>query len=269
MESFRAARPRRSIRSRFREPPSNGNLPEDRGRRRSSPGRISTTSWMRRTSAPSAAANTEDAIVPPRRSLARRPVDLSDEALARGPDDQRAAEGEQLAEPPQQLEVVLQRLAEADPRVQPDPRSTPTAVACSIRSPGSRRRRRPHPRRCGSAASSGCPACASAPNPRRCCAATADMAGSARSAETSLMIVGPRPRSRATATAALCVSIESGSRVPRRETFDHRQDALATRRRRGPASRRAASIPPRYPECPPLLGPEPQPMAGPPRSGSR
>src|SRR6476659_2621599 len=48
-------------------------------------------------------------------------VDLADEALARGADQDRPAEVAQLAEPAQQLEVVLERLAEADPRVDPDP----------------------------------------------------------------------------------------------------------------------------------------------------
>ena len=48
-------------------------------------------------------------------------VDLADEALARGADDQRPAQLAQLAEPAQQLEVVLERLAEADPGIEPDP----------------------------------------------------------------------------------------------------------------------------------------------------
>src|SRR5690349_2252324 len=45
--------------------------------------------------------------------------DRPEEALARGPDHDRAAELGQLAEPPEQLEVVFERLAEADSRVDP------------------------------------------------------------------------------------------------------------------------------------------------------
>ena len=59
--------------------------------------------------------------MPPSRSLDPRPVDLADEALARGPDHQRPPQLPQLPQPPQQLQVVLQRLAEPDPRIEPDP----------------------------------------------------------------------------------------------------------------------------------------------------
>ena len=82
---------------------------------------IGATSCTRTTSAPLATAITLEAIVPPRRSLDRGAVDLADEALARGADDDRAAEVAQLAQPRQQLEVVLERLAEADPGVDRDP----------------------------------------------------------------------------------------------------------------------------------------------------
>src|SRR5215218_2008483 len=48
-------------------------------------------------------------------------VDPADEALARGADDQRPAQLGQLRQAPQQLEIVLGGLAEADARVEPDP----------------------------------------------------------------------------------------------------------------------------------------------------
>src|SRR5262245_49506669 len=47
--------------------------------------------------------------------------DLAEEALSRGADHDRPAERRNLAEAAQQLEVVLDRLAEADPRIHPDP----------------------------------------------------------------------------------------------------------------------------------------------------
>src|SRR5439155_21664167 len=47
--------------------------------------------------------------------------DLAERALARKPDEQRTAEREQDVEPPQELEVVLQRLAESDSGVKADP----------------------------------------------------------------------------------------------------------------------------------------------------
>src|SRR3954451_7871407 len=50
-----------------------------------------------------------------------RSVDLADEALARGADDDRPAEPPQLAETAQKLEVVREGLAEPDARVDPDP----------------------------------------------------------------------------------------------------------------------------------------------------
>ena len=62
-----------------------------------------------------------EAIVPPSRSPTSRPVERADEALARRPDDDRPAELPQLAEPAQELEVVLDGLAEPDPRIDPDP----------------------------------------------------------------------------------------------------------------------------------------------------
>ena len=48
------------------------------------------------------------------------PRDRADEPLARRADDDRPAEVAQLAEAAQELEVVLERLAEADARVDPD-----------------------------------------------------------------------------------------------------------------------------------------------------
>ena len=59
--------------------------------------------------------------MPPIRSSDRGAVDLADEALARGADHDRPAEVAQLAEPAQQLEVVLEGLAEPDPGIEPDP----------------------------------------------------------------------------------------------------------------------------------------------------
>ena len=51
------------------------------------------------------------------------------------PIDQRPPELAQLAEPAQQLEVVLERLAEADPGIEPDPLlRDPAATAASSRS---------------------------------------------------------------------------------------------------------------------------------------
>ncbi len=68
---------------------------------------------------------------PPRRGSRRRScrrsgpraraVDLGYEALAGGADHQRAAQLAQLAEPAQELEVVVEGLAEPDPWVEPDP----------------------------------------------------------------------------------------------------------------------------------------------------
>ena len=55
------------------------------------------------------------------RSVTSRPVILPEERLAARPDHERAAEVGQLVQPAQQLEVVLDRLAEADARVELDP----------------------------------------------------------------------------------------------------------------------------------------------------
>ena len=74
-----------------------------------------------------------------RRDRARQPLglraaagQLAEEALARGPDDDRPADRHELVESPQQLEVVLDGLAEADPGVEPD------ALLCDPRRDGVR-----------------------------------------------------------------------------------------------------------------------------------
>src|SRR5215217_8289155 len=48
------------------------------------------------------------------------PREAPEEALAAGADDQRPSDRGELVEAPQQFEVVLERLAEADPRVEVD-----------------------------------------------------------------------------------------------------------------------------------------------------
>ena len=61
--------------------------------------------------------------------------DRAEERLARGADHERAADRDELVEPPQQLEVVLDRLAEADPGIEHDPPpSMPRAIANARRS---------------------------------------------------------------------------------------------------------------------------------------
>ena len=83
--------------------------------------RVAATSWTRIAAAPRVAATTVVAIVPPTRSVTSRPVILPMKRLARGAEEDRAAQLAQLAEAAQQLEVVLDGLAEADPGIDPDP----------------------------------------------------------------------------------------------------------------------------------------------------
>ena len=71
--------------------------------------------------APAATASTFVATVPPSRSPTSRPVSLPMKLLREVPTTIGRPSVAQLAEPPQQLEVVLERLAEPDPRVDPDP----------------------------------------------------------------------------------------------------------------------------------------------------
>ena len=91
--------------------------------------RTGATSCTRNTLAPRSSASTFEATVP-REPLAReprqarpsvRPRCVPEEALARGADHDRAAEREQLVQAAQQLEVVLDGLAEADARVEQHP----------------------------------------------------------------------------------------------------------------------------------------------------
>ena len=79
------------------------------------------TSWTRNIRAPRSYAITLVASVAATRSSSSRPVILPEERLARGPDEHRPAQRDQLVQPRQQLEVVRERLAEADPRVEHDP----------------------------------------------------------------------------------------------------------------------------------------------------
>ena len=78
---------------------------------------IGSTSCTRTMSAPSAIASATVAAVPSTRSLRRRAAQqLADEPLAAGAHQHRqpAQRGLQLAEPMEQLDGVLRRLAEAD-----------------------------------------------------------------------------------------------------------------------------------------------------------
>ena len=82
---------------------------------------MAATSCTRRTSAPFAAARTLEAIVPPSRSSASAPVSFPMKLLRELPSTMGRPSSGQLAESPGRLEVVLDGLAEADARVDPDP----------------------------------------------------------------------------------------------------------------------------------------------------
>ena len=141
---------------------------------------------------------------------------LPQRALAREADEHRPAEREQHVEPPHELEVVLDRLAEADARVEADPlladaRPRPRRRAAPRGTPRPRRRRRRTAARPASSAAR--PACASGRDTRRDSATTPASSGSPRSAVTSLTSLAPRS-SAARATAAFDVSIETGTSPP-------------------------------------------------------
>ena len=68
---------------------------------------------------PFAAASTFEAMLPASRSLTSLPVG-ADEALARGPDEDREAERDNLLETIEDDEIVVDVLAEADARVEHD-----------------------------------------------------------------------------------------------------------------------------------------------------
>ncbi len=87
----------------------------------SSAWRVASTSWTRKTSAPAASAITFEAIEPPSLLVGFAAGDRTEKSLAGSADHDRPPELAQLSQPAQQLEVVLERLAEADPGIDPDP----------------------------------------------------------------------------------------------------------------------------------------------------
>ena len=148
-------------------------------------------SWMRRMSAPSRTARATAATVPHSRSPARQPLlpgpgqHGADEVLARERDVERQAERAQLAEPPQDLQVLLGAEVEVESGVDRDLLLGDAKLPGQLDSPlepglaGGRRRRRTRARagrpaaapRCASARSrsrSRRPARTSPPSRRRC-----------------------------------------------------------------------------------------------------
>ena len=230
----RRDRRRRAPRSRrqARRLPGHGRTVAAATARASATGRTSCT---RNTLAPRSSASTLVAIVPGQ-ALVRVPAagELAEEALARGADHDRPADGDDLVEAAQQLEVVLHGLAEADAGVEPD---------ALLGDPLARRRRRAAPR--------GTP---SPPRPRRrsagrpawCAARRACARGSSRRPASATSAGHPgveaegghvvhdasRPASSAArATASLVVSIETrapGRRASRSTTGSTRRSSSSS-----------------------------------------
>ena len=82
---------------------------------------IGATSWTRNTRAPRRYASTLVAIVAAIRSSTGLAGDLAQKRLTGGAECDRSPERHDLVQPAEQLEVVLSRLAEADPGVEQDP----------------------------------------------------------------------------------------------------------------------------------------------------
>ena len=137
----------------------------------------------------------------------------AERALARRADEHRTPERDELVEPAQQLEVVLDRLAEADPGIEADallrgsPQRPRTRAAPRETPSPPRRRRRSEDRPASSAARR---ACASGKRRHPTSATTPARSGSPRSAVTSLTSSAPSSRARR-ATSAFEVSIETGT----------------------------------------------------------
>ena len=195
--------------------------------RRRSPRRApAATSWTRSiVGAVGASASTQDAIVPPRRSSTSRPVILPMKLLREVPTHERPPELAELAEPAQQLEVVLDGLAEADPGVEPDP---------LLGDPGRERELDPLGEERPDVVDDVVVARVLLHRPRvalhvhqhdlaAALGAQRRQLGVARSAVTSLTIAAPAS-SAASATAAFEVSIETRGAVAAGEALDHRHD---------------------------------------------
>ena len=203
--------------------------------------------------APRSNASTLAATPPAARSASLGPVRAPDEPLPRHAHDHRAAEGHDLVQAPQQLEVVLERLAEADAGVEPDPLlgdavARPRSQAAPRGRPSPRTRR---PRSAGRPAwSAARRACASGTDRLRTRPPPPPSPGSPRSAVTSLTSTAPASVA-ARATAALEVSIESGTDRRRRAARSPASRGAAPRRP-APARRRGASTRRRRRRGPPL-----------------
>ena len=135
--------------------------------------------------------------------------------LARDSHHDRIAERCDLVEPPQKLQVVIERLAEPDARIDTDPGAVHACLGDRV-GPLLEKRRAPRKPRRGTA---GCPASCGVPRAYAsgtpvCSAAatTSTIRGSPRSAETSLTKLAPAA-SAASATSAFIVSIEIGTSV--------------------------------------------------------
>ena len=144
-----------------------------------------------------------------------------------------------------QLEVVLDRLAEADARVEADelladPGRRPRRRAVPRGTPRPPRRRRRSSARPASSAAR--PACASGRGRRRVSATTPASSGSPRSAVTSLTELRAQRRARAGRPRPSTVSIESGTR--RRAPRAPARPAAAPRRRPRPAEPGRVDSPP-------------------------
>ena len=84
---------------------------------------VSRTSWTRRSDAPRSNAATAGADGGRHRPARRRRIaeHLAERALPREADEDRPADRDDAVEPPDELEVLVRRLPEADARVEADP----------------------------------------------------------------------------------------------------------------------------------------------------
>ena len=174
-------------------------------------------SWMRRTSAPSRTASVDRGDRPPLALARRQPLlpgagqDGADEVLARERDVERQPERAQLAEPPQDLQVLLGAEVEVESGVDRDLLLGDAKLPGQLDSPlepglaGGRRRRRTRARAGRPAAA---PRCASARSRSRVSATSSNI--SSEPPEMSLTATAPAASARR-ATSAEKVSAETGT----------------------------------------------------------